>query len=46
MTITETIEKKIEELIGQLVDADALESGRIRTRINELKSLKKESDTT
>ena len=45
MTIEETINTKIEELIGKLADADAAESARIHTRIIELKSLKKDTTT-
>lgn len=46
MTITETIDLSIEELIEKLVGADALEAGRIHTRISELKSLKEKHATT
>jgi hypothetical protein len=41
-----SIEETIVQLIDQLKDADASESARIQTRINELESLKKEHDTT
>ena len=46
MVIPETIDKSIEELIGQLPAADSIESARIRTRIDELKALKAEHTTT
>lgn len=46
MAIKETIDNKIEELIEKLADANATEAARIHTRIDELKSLKKEHATT
>ena len=46
MAITDTIDKSIEELIGQLVHADASESLRIRSRISELEVLKEQYTTT
>lgn len=46
MAITDTIEQSIAELIGRLPQADALESARIHTRIEELEELKKEYGTT
>lgn len=40
MALEETIDTKIEELVGRLVSADDAEAVRIHTRITELKSLK------
>ncbi len=41
MTVTETIDKKIEELIEKLAGAGAPEVTRIQNRIYELEKIKK-----
>ena len=46
MTVTETIDKKIEELVEQLPGADAPEVARIHNRIYELEKIKKGHTTT
>ena len=46
MTIEESINKSIEELISLLPQAGNAEAARIRTRIGELEKLKREYDTT
>ena len=45
MSITDTIEKSIAELIARLPNADTLESARIHTRIAELEALKDNATT-
>ena len=46
MARTEKIANTIDELIGQLADADSREAARIRSRIAELENLKKDNATT
>jgi hypothetical protein len=46
VAITTKIDQSIEELIGQLVHADANEALRIRARIAELEEMKDEYTTT
>jgi hypothetical protein len=45
VTVTDSIEQSISELIAQLPGADDMESARIRTRIDELEKLKEQYAT-
>lgn len=46
MHVSKSIDEMIQELIGQLPQADDVESARIHTRIAELRALEKEHVVT